>query len=587
MKTLITIALLALAAGSAQAQLDSGSGQSAFEQASANVDFRLQDSIAELAALREQMAQEKIELSRKLGELEGELSEARRTYQKTIRALDGSALEVGNLRNEIKARRSEADYLSNLFGEYIRNFETRIHIAEVARYSAVLEEAKLAPERSDLEPSAVFAAQAQMLDVSLGRLDDALGGTKFKGTAVNADGLVKDGMFVLVGPAAIFKSDDAEHAGTAEQRLGSVEPTEIAFASPEDAQAAAQLVSTGEGFFPLDPSLGNAHKFEATNESLLEHVKKGGTVMIPIFIMAATALLVALVKWLGLAFKRKPSRKKINALLDAVERKDEQAVLEAARAVGGVTGKMLTAGAAHLGEPRELIEEVMYESVMTTRLKLNRMLPFIAICAASAPLLGLLGTVTGIINTFKLITVFGSGDVKTLSGGISEALITTEYGLIVAIPSLLLHAFLSRKARAIISFMETSAVAFVNQVSKTYGYSSEDANMPLPGRVSAGNANPNLADLTAMLEASGIHAGKNAMNNGTAGSQAELVRGLTELNQLKAKLEGLGSLDAKLEELGREHQKVSQLVDAGKRELASIKRTIDGASGATSSTPQV
>jgi hypothetical protein len=108
----------------------------------------------------------------------------------------------------------------------------------------------------------------------------------------------------------------------------------------------------------------------------------------------------------------------------------------------------------------------MYETVLATRLRLQRMLPFIAICAASAPLLGLLGTVTGIINTFKLITVFGSGDVKTLSGGISEALITTEFGLIVAIPSLLLHAFLSRKARSVIDQMEKAAVAFVNRVVK-------------------------------------------------------------------------------------------------------------------------
>jgi hypothetical protein len=72
--------------------------------------------------------------------------------------------------------------------------------------------------------------------------------------------------------------------------------------------------------------------------------------------------------------------------------------------------------------------------------------------------------VTGIINTFKLITVFGSGDVKTLSGGISEALITTEFGLIVAIPSLLLHAFLSRKARRIVDGMEKAAVSMLNRI---------------------------------------------------------------------------------------------------------------------------
>jgi len=110
---------------------------------------------------------------------------------------------------------------------------------------------------------------------------------------------------------------------------------------------------------------------------------------------------------------------------------------------------------------------VMYEKMLSAKMKLQSLLPFVAISASSAPLLGLLGTVTGIINTFKLITIFGSGDVKTLSGGISEALITTEFGLIVAIPSLLLHAFLSRKSRGMIDQMEKAAVSFMNQLSKT------------------------------------------------------------------------------------------------------------------------
>jgi hypothetical protein len=128
---------------------------------------------------------------------------------------------------------------------------------------------------------------------------------------------------------------------------------------------------------------------------------------------------------------------------------------------------MLAAGVNHIRASRDLIEEVMYETVLTTKLRLQKMLPFIAICAASAPLLGLLGTVTGIIRTFKMITLFGSGDVKSLSGGISEALITTEFGLIVAIPALLIHAFLSRKARGVTAQMETVAISFANQVSKS------------------------------------------------------------------------------------------------------------------------
>ena len=101
-----------------------------------------------------------------------------------------------------------------------------------------------------------------------------------------------------------------------------------------------------------------------------------------------------------------------------------------------------------------------------TQLRMQSMLPFVAISAAAAPLLGLLGTVTGIMNTFSMIEIYGTGDVKTLSGGISEALITTEYGLIVAIPSLLLHAYLASKARKISNRMETTGIAFLNEAMR-------------------------------------------------------------------------------------------------------------------------
>jgi biopolymer transport protein ExbB len=164
---------------------------------------------------------------------------------------------------------------------------------------------------------------------------------------------------------------------------------------------------------------------------------------------------------------RRPAPQRVAALVAAVAHGDRQAALQQARAIAGPTGRMLTAGVEHLGEPRELIEEVMYEDVLATRLRVQRFLPFVAIAASSAPLLGLLGTVTGIMSTFELITQFGTGDPKVLSSGISEALITTEYGLIVAIPSLLLHAFLSRRARSLVDEMEKTAVAFLNQVSRT------------------------------------------------------------------------------------------------------------------------
>lgn len=463
----ILISSLLLAAPAAARAQEPAPAAGTFDAAAASVKQQLADSLAELAALRERMAAEQVPLSRKLSELEAELSTVREEYQQTTRLLETRTLDLSNLRNEIKLREDGAAYLSNLFGEYLREFEARLHIAELPRYREPLEAAKLAAENAGLSAQEVYQAQTAMLEISLERLFDALGGTRFAGTAVDADGRVRDGVFAMVGPAALFRSVDGTVVGTAEQRVGSLETATVAFKEPADGLDAGQFVASGGGAFLLDPTLGMANKIVATQEPLWEHIRSGGPVMVPILVMAGLALLVALYKWASLAFIPKPSKRKISALLEAVGRRDQAAAAQLAGRISGPTGKMLSAGVAHLGEPRELIEEVMYETVLTTRLKLQRLLPFIAICAASAPLLGLLGTVTGMINTFDMITVYGSGDAKSLSGGISEALITTEWGLIVAIPALLLHAFLSRKASATIGQMESAAVAFVNQVSKT------------------------------------------------------------------------------------------------------------------------
>lgn len=447
-----------------------------FKNASTAASQQLQNSLKELSELRETIADKKVPLNRRLNELEAELVAVRREYQETSRKLDNRTLDLSNLRSEIKAREEEKTYLSNLLGEYIRSFETRLHVAEMQRYEDTIEQASLAPESETLTDQQVYERQNTLVAASIDRLEAALGGDRFEGDAVDETGLVTRGTFALLGPAAFFRSDDGEKVGTAEQRLGSVAPAILAFDSPEDQAAAATVIETGSGDLPFDPTLGNAHKVEATQETLLEHISKGGVVMYPILGLAGAALLVALFKWVGLLLTRNPSQKRIRQLLSAVAEGNWEAAKEQVGKVGGPTGKMLSDGVAHLNEPRELIEEVMYERVLATRLKLQRLLPFIAICAASAPLLGLLGTVTGIINTFKLITVFGSGDVKTLSGGISEALITTEFGLIVAIPSLLLHAFLSRKARGVVDGMEKAAVSFINQIAKRKNSGCDGSN---------------------------------------------------------------------------------------------------------------
>lgn len=446
-----------------------------FERAHLTVQRQLVESLAELSALREKIVMEKIPLGRKLSDLEDELMSVRREYQQTTRLLDSRTLDLSNLRSEIKSREQEKSYLSNLLGEYIRNFETRLHIAEIHRYEEALEEAKLAPENSNLSDLQVYQTQATVVEVSIERLFDSLGGSEFEGNAVDESGRIEHGTFDLIGPVAYFRSDDGESIGTVEQRIGSLEPTVIGFENPADSKAVDALIASDAGFIPLDPTLGNAHKMAQTKETLWENIQKGGLTMVPILGMAFAALAVAICKWIQLSRLRSPSDKQVKELLQAIADEDSARAAAVAGSVNGPAGDMLGAGIEHIDEPRELVEEVMFEQVLSAKLKLEKFLPFVAISASAAPLLGLLGTVTGIINTFKLITVFGSGDVKSLSGGISEALVTTMWGLIVAIPSLLLHAFLSRKARGIIDQMEKCAVSFMNQLTRVSNKKSREA----------------------------------------------------------------------------------------------------------------
>jgi len=99
----------------------------------------------------------------------------------------------------------------------------------------------------------------------------------------------------------------------------------------------------------------------------------------------------------------------------------------------------------------------MDEIVTVASQRLNRGLPVLAIFAAVSPLLGLLGTVTGMIETFQVITLFGAGDPRLMSGGISQALITTQLGLAVAIPLLLIHSFAQSRANTLITELDEIA----------------------------------------------------------------------------------------------------------------------------------
>ncbi|MGC3959956.1 MAG: MotA/TolQ/ExbB proton channel family protein [Verrucomicrobiota bacterium] len=267
----------------------------------------------------------------------------------------------------------------------------------------------------------------------------------------------------MFGPVAMFASTSGNAAGLLQQELNKADPT-VAALDPKLVEASRGLVSSGSGQLVFDPTLGNAFKLSAMHTSLYHKLAEGGLVMIPLLSLGFASLVLALVKWLQFSRIRLASERDLQAVLNHIENNKPEQALNHARSIPGIAGELLATAVQHVDEKKEYIEEILYEKMLGARSRLERGLPFLALTATTGPLLGLLGTVTGMIATFKLISSFGSGDPKMLAAGISEALMATATGMGVAIPSLLLHAFLTRKAKSILGSMEQTAVGFVNGV---------------------------------------------------------------------------------------------------------------------------
>jgi biopolymer transport protein ExbB len=140
--------------------------------------------------------------------------------------------------------------------------------------------------------------------------------------------------------------------------------------------------------------------------------------------------------------------------------------LEKLKGYKGSTARVIKATLRNIKKERAHVEDVIMENILNESTQIDRFGSFVLVIAAVAPLMGLLGTVTGMIETFEVITEFGTGDPKLLSGGISAALVTTMQGLIVAIPLLLIGNLLSGWAQSIKDSMEQSALHIVNLYEK-------------------------------------------------------------------------------------------------------------------------
>jgi len=124
------------------------------------------------------------------------------------------------------------------------------------------------------------------------------------------------------------------------------------------------------------------------------------------------------------------------------------------------TCQMLDSALEHVGHSQEVIDSALQEAILRQVPKLERFIPTLALFAAISPLMGLLGTVSGMIQTFQIITEVGTGDPAQLAGGISVALLTTYFGLCVAIPLMIVHHFLKSQVDKIVVDMQEKGTAF-------------------------------------------------------------------------------------------------------------------------------
>ncbi|MGF1531912.1 MAG: MotA/TolQ/ExbB proton channel family protein [Puniceicoccaceae bacterium] len=438
-----------------------------FQQVHLSSKAKLDDALAELGALQESIAKEKIPLAKELNGLSSEVSELRAKVDRLERLRDSRDLNLSSLKAEIKSRQDEIDYARNLLIELINNQSSNADAAERQLYEEAFLTALSATDRPIGSPSDAVATIETLVggvNVAFERIQSLIGGHRFGGKAVLPDGTFQEGTFILAGPVAMFASKDAKIAGITLQ--GSTgEPTLIALS--DQFPSMVNAIAEGKGTIPLDPTLGKALALATTRDSLVEHIQKGGFWIFPILGIAAVSLLIAIFKFFELRSVKRIPKQKMIAILAAVEDQDLDKAREEARSLKGAAHDIVEAALKNFHHQRELIERSLEETLMRIQPKLERLISIVWITAATAPLLGLLGTVTGIITTFKLLTIFGSGDPKALGGGISEALITTEFGLIVAIPSLILHAFLSRKAKAIENEFEGDAMSLLNGIMRS------------------------------------------------------------------------------------------------------------------------
>ncbi len=222
-------------------------------------------------------------------------------------------------------------------------------------------------------------------------------------------------------------------------------------------EMAANLQKATSGMVPMavDPSRGSILNLLVQTPNLKERIEQGKEVGYIIIGLAIFGFVIALYRILALGI----TGLKVRSQLRHPDKPKKSNPL----------GRILLTWQENQKADLETLERKIDEAIVKEVPRLQRGLSIIKILAVIAPLLGLLGTVTGMIQTFQAITLFGTGDPKLMAGGISQALITTVLGLVAAIPLTFLHAWVSSRSKALVQILEEQSAGIIARQAERLG----------------------------------------------------------------------------------------------------------------------
>ena len=203
-------------------------------------------------------------------------------------------------------------------------------------------------------------------------------------------------------------------------------------------------------------------------DTLIRFFQDGGAFMYPIAIVLAAGLAIAIERWIVLSTAKSANRQAFERILPMLQKKDYNAVLNLGKSSNAPIARIIASGIARMAQSprRDDIELAMEEGVMEAMPRLEKRTPYLATLANIATLLGLLGTIIGLIQAFTAVASADPAEkAALLSSSIAVAMNTTAFGLIAAIPLLLIHSMIQSKTTEIIDSLEMAGVKCLNIIS--------------------------------------------------------------------------------------------------------------------------